>query len=138
MKLSDSDVLIVFQARRAGETFATIAARLGVADRSVAAVALGRSHAGVLPDHPDRKACVRAERRRLAARDLERRERASRKWWEKMLRAVWDYRSGRSVRVAAARNGVGVSALYRELVYRGEPRRPKGQRSPRSSRGPTA
>lgn len=138
VKISESDVLRVFQAMRGGETFASIAARLGVADRSVAAVALGRSHAGVLPDHPDRKACVRAERQRLSAYDREREVRASRKWKKQMQWAVWDYILGCSVRTAAARNCVGVSALYRELIRRGTARRPVGKRSPRNRGGASA
>ncbi|MFO0796339.1 MAG: hypothetical protein U0804_02615 [Gemmataceae bacterium] len=124
-------MLRVFQARRAGETFAAIAARLGVADRSVAAVAIGRSHVHVLPDHPDRKACVRAERRRLTDREDGQRERASGKGRKRMQRAVWDYLIGYSIRTAAAWNGVGVSALHRELVGRGTARRAVGKRSPR-------
>lgn len=138
MKLGESDVLIVFQRRRAGWTLAAIAAPLGVSPKSIEAVVLGKSHRAVMADHPDRVACVRAEVRKLAARQRERNRRGTPAWKRKLTLAVRDYWYGHSVRAAAARHRIGASALYRELVRRGIARRPGEKRSPQYLRGQSA
>lgn len=135
MKLSEADVLQVFQRRRAGWTLAAIAGPLGVSAKSVEAVVLGKSHLNVLPDHPDRVACVEAEQRALDARRRERRQRVKPAWKRRLTLAVLDYMYGYSVRAAAARHKVAASVLYRELIRRDIARRPGGKRSLRYRRG---
>lgn len=120
-------MLEVFQLRRRGYTLKVIAARFGVSIPSIQAVVKGRSHRHVELDHPDRRACVRAELKKLKARRDEKDRRLKRGWQRRLSRGVMDYVLGYSLRAAAARAGVGLSLLHRELVKRGVPRRPVGK-----------
>lgn len=130
MKLSDSDVLLVFRLRLESWTTRGIAARFAVSHQHVADILKGRQRAGVGVEDADRIACVRAELARAAERARRRAAACA------MQEAVEAYLvGGYSLEKAAGRWGIAKTTLHSELQRRGLKRRSKAKRSRHYGKG---
>ncbi len=120
-KLSDSDVLLVFQLTLAGWSIRRLAVRFGVSKVHLGYILNGQRRASVGRDDPARAAIVRLEQAAAAVR--------VRRWKATfaMQHAVDDYMGGRSLAVASAKWGVAKTTLWRELNRRGLKRRSKAK-----------
>lgn len=137
LKISEKQVDEVFQLRhREKWTLKKIADHFHVSIKTIQTIVQGKSHRGVAIDEAVRRACVRAERKKLSIRRRSRSKPCA--GWKpslqkqvhvrqsKLRKAAMKYRfSSLSIRTVANRFGISPTSLHRELVHRGIRRREK-------------
>lgn len=127
LRINELRLVEVFQLRHVEKwTLKQIADHMGLAIKSVQGIVQGRTHLRLAVDHPLRRACVRAERKKLHAHrrsrskecrtwkpSLKKRVRVRRGKLRKGVNAYWGLKS---IRKAARAVGVSPTALHRELL----------------------
>ena len=127
LKINELRIVEVFQLRhREKWTLKQIADQMGLAIKSVQGIVQGQTHLKLAVNHPLRRACVRAERKKLHAHRRSRSKEC--KTWKaslkkrvrvrqgKLTKGVRTYWVVKSIRKAARAVGVSPTALHRELL----------------------